>query len=53
MGLKNLKVNYKINIISFFTIILLGIVTFVLYYKKRFEMSIKNGLKCPKINLKQ
>ena len=31
MGLKNLKVNYKINIISFFTIILLGIVTFVLY----------------------
>ncbi|MCT7432970.1 methyl-accepting chemotaxis protein [Aliarcobacter cryaerophilus] len=31
MGLKNLKVNYKINIISLITIILLGIVTFVLY----------------------
>ena len=22
-------------------------------YKNQFEMSIKNGLKCPKINLKQ
>ncbi|PRM87975.1 methyl-accepting chemotaxis protein [Aliarcobacter cryaerophilus] len=31
MGLKNLKVSYKINIISLITIILLGIVTFVLY----------------------
>ena len=31
MGLKNLKVIYKINIISLITIILLGIVTFVLY----------------------
>ncbi|MBK6547371.1 MAG: HAMP domain-containing protein [Arcobacter sp.] len=31
MGLKNLKVSYKINIISIITIILLGIVTFVLY----------------------
>ena len=31
MGLKNLKVNYKINIISLITIVLLGIVTFVLY----------------------
>ena len=28
MGLKNLKVIYKINIISLITIILLGIVTF-------------------------
>ncbi|MGJ0343662.1 methyl-accepting chemotaxis protein [Aliarcobacter cryaerophilus] len=31
MGLKNLKVSYKINIISLITIILLGIVIFVLY----------------------
>ena len=31
MGLKNLKVIYKINIISLITIILLGIVIFVLY----------------------
>ncbi|RXJ89340.1 hypothetical protein CRU87_09530, partial [Aliarcobacter trophiarum LMG 25534] len=31
MGLKNLKVNYKINIISIITIILLAIVTAVLY----------------------
>ncbi|PRM97901.1 chemotaxis protein, partial [Aliarcobacter cryaerophilus] len=31
MGLKNLKVNYKINIISIITIVLLGIVTAVLY----------------------
>ncbi|MCT7545827.1 methyl-accepting chemotaxis protein [Aliarcobacter cryaerophilus] len=31
MGLKNLKVIYKINIISLITIVLLGIVTFVLY----------------------
>ena len=31
MSLKNLKVIYKINIISLITIILLGIVTFVLY----------------------
>ena len=31
MGLKNLKVSYKINIIPLITIILLGIVTFVLY----------------------
>ncbi|WWW12763.1 methyl-accepting chemotaxis protein [Arcobacter cryaerophilus gv. pseudocryaerophilus] len=31
MGLKNLKVIYKINIISLITIVLLGIVIFVLY----------------------
>ncbi|PRM89503.1 chemotaxis protein [Aliarcobacter cryaerophilus] len=31
MGLKDLKVNYKINIISIITIVLLGVVTAVLY----------------------
>ncbi|PRM97447.1 hypothetical protein [Aliarcobacter cryaerophilus] len=44
MGLKDLKVNYKINIISIITIVLLGVVTAVLYsgmskINKSFETS--------------